>query len=93
MASGAAPETVNLTRGHRIARLVVAFGVGLALAFYAYHLVTNPERTAERERQEAVVASSRDILRAYVGGAGLEMVDPLDPDSKGGKSFLRRPGK
>lgn len=82
----------RLSPGHRIARLVVAFGVGLALAVYSYHLVTDPERAAqraaERERQEAAVAASREILRAYLGGAGLEIVDPLEPDSKVGKSYL-----
>jgi hypothetical protein len=89
MAPGtAAPGTEGLSRGHRIARFVIAFGIGLALAVYAYRLVTDPELAAERERQEAVVASSRDLLRTYVDGDELEIVDPLEPDSKVGKSYL-----
>lgn len=86
--SSAVPQTKALSRGHRIARLVIAFGGGLAFAFYAWHLVTDTERTAERERQEAIVASSRAILRSYVDAPGLEIVDPLDPNSKIGKSYV-----
>ncbi len=88
MAGGPAEPQNGLSRGHRIARLVFAFGVGLVLAVSAYRLVTDPELAAERQRQEAVVESSRRILRTYVGGGALEIVDPLDPDSKVGKSYL-----
>ena len=74
---------------HRILRPVVAFAAGFAIAFYAYDRVTDPRPRLERERQEAAVRASRDILRGYLGDtAGLQIVDPLAPDRKVGKVYI-----
>lgn len=74
---------------HRILRPVVAFGIGFAVAFYAYERVTDPRPGLQREREEAVVLASREVLRAYVEpAADLQIVDPLAPDRKVGKVYI-----
>lgn len=81
------PEELRLSRGHRIVRLVIALAAGFALAWYAWYRVTDPAPAAERARQEAVVGAARDILRGYVGAAA-EIVDPVDPDQRVGRSYI-----
>lgn len=74
---------------HRILRVVVALGVGLAVAIYAYQRVTDPRPAMQRAREEAVVLASRDVLRGYIdSSAGLQIVDPLAPDRKVGKVYI-----
>lgn len=79
---------------HRILRPVVACAIGFAVAFYAYERVTDPRPRLERERQEAIVRASRDILRGYFRNtAGLRIVDPLAPDRKAGKVYIYPAGQ
>ena len=79
---------------HRILRPLVAFAVGFAVAFYAYDRVTDPRPRLERQKQEAVVRASRDILRGYLeNSAGLQLVDPLAPDRKVGKVYIYPAGE
>ncbi|MGH8222597.1 MAG: hypothetical protein ACREQZ_06455 [Woeseiaceae bacterium] len=74
---------------HRVLRWVVAFGVGLGLALYALQRISDPEPRLQRVREEAVVRAAREILSRYVAPVGeLEIVDPLAPDRKVGKSFI-----
>ncbi len=79
-------ETNNI---HRIARLVVAFAIGIAVALYAYDRVTDPEPALQRAQEEAAVLASRAILADYLAvGPGLQIVDPLAPDRVAGKVFV-----
>lgn len=74
---------------HRILRPVIAFVIGFAVAFYAYDRVTDPRPGIQRQKEEAVVRASRDILRAYVEPTPeLQIVDPLAPDRKVGKVYV-----
>lgn len=73
----------------RAVRLGVAFGVGVAIALYAYLRVVDPEPRMQRAREEAVVREARSILREIVDSSGeLQIVDPLSPDRKIGKVFI-----
>jgi len=68
---------------------LVAFGVGFTLAIMAYLRATDPEPMRQKLVQEAVVAESRQILTAYVlPGGELQLVDPLAPDRKIGKTYV-----
>ena len=74
---------------HRIARLVFAFGVGILVAVFAFHSVTDPEPARQRALEEAAVFAARDFLRETIdAGDGLEVVDPLAPDRVVGKSYI-----
>lgn len=74
---------------HKVIRPLVALILGLILALYAYHRVTDPEPALQRAREEAVVMSARDILGSYVApGAEIEIVDPVSPNRKVGKVFI-----
>lgn len=74
---------------HRVLRPVIAFAVGVAVAFYAYDRATDPRPGLQRDKEEAVVSASRDILRGYLGpAADLQIVDPLAPDRKVGKVYV-----
>lgn len=77
---------------HRIARLAFGLGVGLIVAFMAFKWITNPEPRAERQLEETVVAASRQHLGATLASASVELVDPLSPDRKVGKSYVYRAG-
>lgn len=77
---------------HRIARLVFGLGVGLLVAFMAFKWITNPEPRAERQLEETVVAMSRQHIEATLANAGVELVDPLSPDRKVGKTYVYRAG-
>jgi hypothetical protein len=77
---------------HRIARLAFAFGVGLIVAVMAFKWITNPAPRAERQLEETVVAASRQHLEATVTIPGVELVDPLSPDRKVGKTYVYRAG-
>ncbi len=74
---------------HKIVRPVVAVTMGLILAFYAYQRVVDPEPALQRAREEAAVMTARGILQSYVApGADLEIVDPVSPNRKVGKTYI-----
>jgi len=75
---------------HRISRLVFGLGVGLLVAFTAFKWITNPEPRAERQLEETVVAMSRQHIEATLANAGVELVDPLSPNRKVGKTYVYR---
>jgi len=77
---------------HRIARLAFGLGVGLIVAFMAFKWITNPEPRAERQLEETAVAASRQHLGATLASASVELVDPLSPDRKVGKTYVYRAG-
>ena len=77
---------------HRIGRTVFALTVGLAVAFYSYHWVTNPEPRAARAAEEQAVEASRELLRSFVPSDTLEIVDPLAPNRKVGKVYVYAEG-
>jgi hypothetical protein len=78
---------------HRIGRLLFAFGIGLIVAVAAFKWITNPAPRLERQLQEAVVMTAREHLATATGLAGLEIVDPVAPDRKVGKSYVFRAGE
>ncbi len=74
---------------HRIIRPVVAFAVGIVLALYAFQRISDPEPALQRAREEAVVISAREILRAYVPAeVSIEIADPLAPNRVAGKVYI-----
>jgi hypothetical protein len=77
---------------HRIARLAFGLGVGLLVAFMAFKWITNPEPRAERQLEETVVTASRQHLEATLANSSAELVDPLSPDRKVGKTYVYRAG-
>jgi hypothetical protein len=77
---------------HRIARLAFGLGVGLIVAFMAFKWITNPEPRAERQLEEAAVAVSRQHLEATLTNESIELVDPLSPNRKVGKTYVYRAG-
>ena len=75
---------------HRIGRLVFGFGVGFLLAFLAFRWASDPAPRLERQLQESVVVSSRFFLQETLALGELEIVDPLAPDRKVGKTYVYR---
>ena len=74
---------------HRIISLVVAFAIGIFLALYSFERISDPEPALQRAREEAVVLSAREILKAYVSpSVEIEIVDPLSTDRVVGKSYI-----
>jgi len=82
------PDRSNLRR--RFGGYVFALAVGLLVAFFSYRWITNPLPRAERVEQENVVLASRQLLTATVGASILEIVDPVSPSRKIGKSYIYR---
>lgn len=83
------PRTVSPMLVHKVARFTLALCIGVALALYAYHRVNDPEPAMQREREEAAVLAARDILRSYLEPAAEpEIVDPVSPRRKVGKSYI-----
>ncbi len=75
--------------GHRYIRWIIAFSVGLVLALFAFQRATDPEPARQRAIEEAVVLEARQILVSYVfPGGELQLVDPLAPDRKVGKTYV-----
>jgi hypothetical protein len=68
--------------------LLFGFGVGLIVAFMSYQWITNPAPRVERELEEAVVLDARNHLIVQLGMS--EIVDPLAPNRKIGKSYVYR---
>jgi hypothetical protein len=82
-------DTGESSAAHSIAKLTIAFGLGLAVALYAYHRVTDPEPAAQRAREEAAVLAAREILKTYIEPTPeLRIVDPLSPNRAVGKSYV-----
>ncbi|MDH3532618.1 MAG: hypothetical protein OEO82_06775 [Gammaproteobacteria bacterium] len=77
---------------HRIARLIFGFGVGLFVAVLAYRWAVDPAPRAQRELEESAVAASRGLLTETLAIGALEIVDPLAPDRKVGKTYVYRAG-
>ncbi|MBT8098155.1 MAG: hypothetical protein KJO82_00325 [Gammaproteobacteria bacterium] len=75
---------------HRVGQYVFAAVAGCLVAIFAYRWVMNPEPRLERERQEAVVAQSRERLNEVLALGELEIVDPLAADRKVGKTYVYR---
>ena len=78
---------------HRVGRLVFGFGVGFLLAFLAFRWASDPGPRHERQLQESVVASARFFLQETLALGELEIVDPLAPDRKVGKTYVYRAGE
>ena len=64
----------------------------MIVAVMAFKWITNPAPRAERQLEETVVAASRQHLEATVTIPGVELVDPLSPDRKVGKTYVYRAG-
>ena len=77
---------------HRVGRLVFGFGVGFVAAFFAFRWATDPAPRLERQLQESVVHSSRFFLQETLALGELEIVDPLNPVRKVGKTYVYRAG-
>ncbi len=75
---------------HRATRLIFASAVGLLVAYFAFNWITNPAPRAERQLEESVVAAARSRLQDRLALADIEIVDPLAPDRKVGKSYVYR---
>jgi len=75
---------------HRIARLVFGFGVGLLVAAFAYKWITNPLPREERKQEETAVIAARQHLEGALALGPVELVDPLMPNRKIGKSYVYR---
>jgi len=74
---------------HRLTKIIVALGIGLALTFYVFQFATDPRTTVQRGREEAMVHTARGILHRYVAPeASLEIVDPLAPRRAIGKVYV-----
>lgn len=73
---------------HRMGRSLFALFVGLAVAFLAYRWITDPGPRAQRQAEAQAVLASRELLRRAVGPGTLEIVDPLAPNRKIGKSYV-----
>jgi len=74
----------------RITRLIFGFGVGLLVALLAYKWITNPAPRVERQLEESVVEVARQHIRKVLTPAEIELVDPLAPNRKIGKSYVYR---
>ena len=83
-----AKKTIDMN--HRIGRIVFSLGIGLIVAIFAYRWIVNPEPRAERELQESVVATSRDLLVEKLAIGDIEIVDAIAPDRKIGKTYVYR---
>lgn len=74
----------------RTGGLLFGAGVGLIVAVLSYQWITNPLPREERRLEEAVVLDARNYLNAHLGVR--EIVDPLAPSRKIGKSYVYRAG-
>lgn len=64
----------------------------MIVAIMAFKWITNPEPRAERQLEESAVAVSRLHLQEILGSERIELVDPLSPDRKVGKTYVYRAG-
>ncbi len=80
----------SIDMNHRIGRIVFSLGIGLIVAIFAYRWIVDPAPRAERELQESVVATSRDLLVEKLAIGDIEIVDAIAPDRKIGKTYIYR---
>ena len=74
---------------HKVVRPIVAVSLGLILALYAYQRISDPGPALQRAKEEAIVLTAREILQSYVApGETLEIVDPVAPNRKIGKTYV-----
>ena len=74
---------------HKVIRPIFALSVGLVLSLYVYQCVSDRQPTLQRDKEESVVMSSRDILQNYVSPRDyIEIVDPVSPNRSVGKAYI-----
>lgn len=73
---------------HRIGSVVFGVGVGLLVAWWSYAWLTDTSRLEERQAQETAVRAARAMLTERLQLAGLEIVDPLAPERRVGKTYI-----
>ena len=76
--------------GHR-GQYVFGTAVGVVVAVFAYHWITDPAPRLERQQEESAVLAAREQLEA-AAGSGLEFVDPLARNRAVGKGYVYRDG-
>ncbi len=81
-----ARKTIDMN--HRNGRIVFSLGIGLIVAIFAYRWIVDPAPRAERELQESVVATSRDLLVEKLAIGDIEIVDAIAPNRKIGKTYV-----
>jgi hypothetical protein len=86
-------EPVNKERKpasrHRYMQWIVAIAVGVIVSLLVFERATDPEPTLQKAIEEAVVMEARLLLLSYVlPGGELQLVDPLAPDRKVGKTYI-----
>jgi hypothetical protein len=74
----------------RSTQLLFGFAFGLIVAVLAYRWITDPAPRMERRLQESVVVAARAKLGQALAIGPLEIVDPLAPNRKVGKSYIYR---
>ena len=77
---------------HRIARLLFGLAIGLLVAFLSYQWITNPAPRNERRFEETTVVAARQHLQETLAIGAIEIVDPVAPNRKIGKSYVYRAG-
>ena len=84
----------RLTMNHRVGRVIFSLAVGIIVAVFSYRWVTNPEPHAARAHEEQAVRASRSLLATVLASERLEIVDPLAPNRKVGKTYVyaEKPG-
>jgi hypothetical protein len=78
---------------HRKGQWIFAAVVGVLVAVSAWRWASDPAPRIERAKQEAVVMATRERLGQALGLGELELVDPLAPDRRVGKSYVYRSGE
>ena len=78
---------------HQVGRWVFAIVIGLIVALFSYRWITNPAPRVERQLEEAAVFASRGHLQEMLAINGLQIVDPVSPDRKVGKTYVYRAGE
>jgi hypothetical protein len=77
---------------HRIGRLIFGFSIGLLAAYYAYQWASNSGPALQRQHEENAVVESREQLRNLLDIGDVNIVDPLLPDRKVGKTYVYSTG-
>jgi len=74
---------------HRYMQWIVAIAVGIILSLLVFERSTDPEPARQKAIEEAVVLEARLLLLSYVlPGGELQLVDPLAPNRKVGKTYI-----
>ena len=75
---------------HRIGSRIFGLVVGLAVAWWSYHWITDPGPREERREQERIVRLARGFVETELGLGRAEFVDPLFPERAVGKVYVYR---